>query len=137
MAASLLLDTGAFIALVDRRERQHLACVAVLERWVGAVVTTEAVLTETLHLVGPAWPAQRTCLEFFLRGAFVLVPSSVASLRRAAVLMERYRNVPMDLADATLLVLAEDLGSDQVFTLDRRGFSAYRVLSRRPLRLLP
>ncbi len=65
MAAELLLDTGAFVALVDRSERRHAECVAALEQWAGPIVTSEAVLTETLHLVGPAWKAQQVCLEFF------------------------------------------------------------------------
>ena len=84
MARELLLDTGAFVSLVDRNARQHSECVAVLEGWRGPVVTTEAVLTETLHLVGPGWENQRVCLEFFLRGAFVLVPCSKKSLCRVA-----------------------------------------------------
>jgi uncharacterized protein len=105
VAAELLLDTGAFVALVDRDEKLHDDCVAALENWTGAVVTTEAVLTETLYLVGPSWRAQKACLAFILRGAFQLVPSSTKSLQRVAVLMERYGNVPMDFADATLVVL--------------------------------
>lgn len=55
MAAELLLDTGAFVALVDRSEQRHADCVAFLEGWSGPIVSTEAVLTETLYLVGPAW----------------------------------------------------------------------------------
>ncbi|MCI2431983.1 PIN domain-containing protein [Candidatus Acetothermia bacterium] len=137
MAAELLLDTGAFIALVDRSERHHAACVKALEEWTGPIVTTEAVLTETLYLVGPAWEAQRVSLEFFLRGAFLLIPSSVSSLQRVAVLMEQYRDIPMDFADATLVVLGEELGTDCVFTLDRRGFSAYRLQGQQPFRLIP
>lgn len=137
MAAELLLDTGAFVALVDRDEKLHDDCVAALEKWTGPVVTTEAVLTETLHLVGPAWRAQKVCLEFILRGAFQLVPSSKKSLTRAAVLMEKYRNVPMDFADATLIVLAEELETDRVFTLDRRGFSAYRKHRNQTFQIIP
>ncbi len=137
MANELLLDTGAFVALVDRSETRHADCVAVLDRWNGAVVTTEAVLTETLHLVGPRSGSQKVCLEFFHRGGFLLVPSSPASLRRVSVLMERYRNVPMDFADATLVALGEELQTDAVFTLDHRGFSAYRLHQRKPFRLVP
>jgi predicted nucleic acid-binding protein len=113
------------------------ACVAALESWTGPVVTTEAVLTETLYLVGPQWRSQKIALEFILRGAFQLVPSSHASLKRVAVLMERYRNVPMDFADATLVVLGEELETDQMFTLDRRGFSTYRMNRRKPFRVIP
>jgi predicted nucleic acid-binding protein len=137
VANELLLDTGAFVALVDRSEKLHADCVAVLESWTGPIVTTEAVLTETLFLVGPQWRAQNVCLEFLLRGAFQLVPSSQASLRRVAVLMERYRNVPMDFADATLVALGEELGTKLVFTLDRRGFSAYRLNQKNAFHLIP
>ena len=137
MARELLLDTGAFVALADRSERRHPDCVAVLDGWSGSIVTTEAVLTETLYLVGPRWQAQKVCLEFVLRGAFVLVPPSQASLKRVSVLMEKYRNVPMDYADATLVALGEELGADQVFTLDRHGFSAYRLLQRKAFQLVP
>jgi len=137
VANELLLDTGAFVALVDRSEKRHADCVAVLDQWRGTIVTTEPVLTETLYLVGPRWLAQKVCLEFLRRGAFVLVPASHTSLDRVAVLMEKYRNVPMDYADATLVALGEELGTDLVFTLDRRGFSAYRLNQRKPFQLLP
>ena len=137
MANELLLDTGAFVALVDRSEKRHADCVAVLEGWSGRIITTEAVLTETLYLVGPRWPAQKICLEFLLRGAFLLVPPSPASLKRVSTLMEKYQSVPMDYADATLVALGEELGTDRVFTLDHRGFSAYRLNQRKPFRLFP
>ena len=112
---------------MDRSAHRDSECVAVLENRRGPVVATEAVLTETLHLVGPSWGNQRVCLEFFLRGAFVLVPSSKKSLRRVAALLEKYRDVPMDFADATLVALGEELGTEWVFTLDRRGFPMYRL----------
>ena len=137
MTNELLLDTGAFVALADRSERRHADCVATLEDWSGRIVTTEAVLTETLHLVGPRWEAQKVCLEFLLRGAFLMIPPSQASLKRVSVLMEKYRNVPMDYADATLVALGEELGTDLVFTLDRRGFTAYRLNQRRHFQLVP
>ena len=137
MAVELLLDTGAFVALVDRDETTHDVCVAALESWRGPVVTTEAVLTETLYLVGPSWQPQKTCLEFVLRGAFQLVPSSRDSLKRVSVLMEKYRSVPMDFADATLVALGEELETDWAFTLDRRGFSTYRLGRRKAFQIIP
>ena len=125
------------MALIDRDEKLHDGCVAALEKWTGPVVTTEAVLTETLYLVGPEWRAQKIVLEFILRGAFQLVPSSQASLKRVAVLMEKYRNVPMDFADATLVVLGEELETDWIFTLDRRGFTTYRMNRNRTFQIIP
>ena len=125
------------MALIDRDDKLHADCVAALESWTGPIITTEAVLTETLYLVGPQWRAQTTCLEFLLRGAFQMVPSSPASLKRVSALMEKYRNVPMDFADATLVALGEELQTDWAFTLDRRGFSTYRMNRRKPFRMIP
>ena len=58
--------------------------------------------------------------------AVQIIPSSTKSLRRSFALMEKYKDIPMDFADATLVSLAEELQTGQIFTLDRRGFNAYR-----------
>ena len=137
MANELLLDTGAFVALVNRSEKRHADCVAALEDWSGAIVTTEAVVTETLYLLGPRWRAQKICLEFLRRKAFLLMPSSHAVLDRVSVLMEKYEDVPMDYADATLVALGEELETNLVFTLDRRGFSTYRLNGRKTFQIIP
>jgi len=137
VANELLLDTGAFVALVNRSEKRHADCVAALEDWTGAIVTTEAVLTETLHLVGPRWQAQEVCLEFLKRRAFLLVPTTHAVLERVSVLMAKYEDVPMDYADATLVALGEELDTNLVFTLDRRGFSTYRLKGRKTFQIIP
>lgn len=137
MASELLLDTGAFVALVNGSERRHGDCVAVLEGWTGAIVTTEAVLTETLHLIGPRWRAQDACLEFVRRRAFLLVPSSQAVIGRVSVLMAKYQDVPMDYADATLVALGEELEANVIFTLDLRGFSTYRLKGRKAFQIVP
>jgi predicted nucleic acid-binding protein len=67
----------------------------------------------------------------------MLIPSSQASLRQVAGLMEKYQDLPMDFADATLVALAEESQIDQVFTLDRRGFSTYRLHGRKSFRVIP
>jgi len=135
--AKLILDTGPFVALVDRSAKRHADCVRVLSSWAGLILTTEAVLTETLHLVGPSWRAQKICLEFVNRGAFLVVPSSADSLKRVTALMEKYRDVPMDFADATLVALAEEAETEQIFTLDRRDFLVYRRRRDQPFTVVP
>jgi hypothetical protein len=137
MPGELVLDTGPFVALIDRSETRHRDCVRALEQWTGTIVTTEAVVTETLYLLGPEWRPRQACLEFVFRGAVIVIPSSLESLRRSAALMEKYADLPMDFADATLVALAEDLETDTVFTLDRQDFSIYRLHGRRTFRLLP
>lgn len=64
-------------------------------------------------------------------------PLLAGNLKRVAALMEKYRDVPMDFADATLVVLGEEAGTNWVFTLDRRGFSTYRLRGRGAFRILP
>lgn len=128
---SALLDTGVFVALLDRSERNHRRCVDLFSAFEGQLLTTEPVLTETVYLLGPSVKAQRNGIDFILKGGAILVPQSIASLTRASALMKKYSDVPMDLADATLVVLAEETGILEVLTLDIRGFSAYRIKHRK------
>jgi predicted nucleic acid-binding protein len=134
---SILLDTGAFVALLDRSEKNHERCVEFFSSFHGRVFTTEPVLTEAIYLLGPSIKAQRACLEFILKGGATLVPQSTASLERAVSLMMKYHDVPMDFADATLVVLAEETGINEVFTLDLRGFHAYRIHGKKPFTIRP
>ncbi len=136
MANELLLDTGALVSLLDRSQRRHAAFADFFDAWTGQVVTTEAVLTESTHLLGRIAGGRTACLDFVLAGGATLVPSSVSSVRRARDLMARYADCPMDFADATLVVLAEDLGATAVLTTDRRDFSIYRIAGRKRFRVL-
>lgn len=135
MAAELLLDTGAIVSLLDRAQRRHLEFVQFFAAWTGQVVTTEAVLTEATHLLGRVHGGALACLDFVLAGGALLIPSTPNSLRRARDLVARYADQPMDFADATLVVLAEDLKTDHVLTTDQRGFNAYRIGGRGKFRL--
>ncbi len=65
------------------------------------------------------------------------MPLIPTSLRRCRELLELYEDLPMDFADATLVVLAEDLGTDLVFTTDRRDFGIYRIGGKRRFRIKP
>ena len=134
---SILLDTGALVALLDRSEAAHKECVNFFSSFRGAVYTTEPVLTEALYLLGPSVKAQRVCIDFILKGGATLVPQSPASLVRVSALMDKYHDVPMDFADATLVVLAEETGIYEIFTLDVRGFQVYRILGKKPFTIRP
>ena len=127
MAGELLLDTGALVSLLDRRQQHHEAVLHFFSRWHGDVVSTEAVLTESTYLLSRVSGGAMACLQFFLRGGAHLVPASHASLRRARELMVQYADLPMDYADATLVVLAEELRTNYVLTTDRRDFHIYRA----------
>jgi predicted nucleic acid-binding protein len=131
------LDTGPFVALLDRSEKNHERCADFLRDFKGRLFTTEPVLTEALYLLNSTIKAQRSCIEFMLQGGATLVPQSIESLSRAVSLMEKYRDVPMDFADATLVVLAEDMEIDEIFTMDLRGFGSYRIRGKRAFKIWP
>lgn len=137
MAGELLLDTGALVSLLDRKQTHHAECKRFFDEWGGVVVSTEAVLTEATHLLADVRGGATTCVDFFLAGGAVLVPSTAASLARVRQLLHKYHDLPMDYADATLVALAEEVGTTSVFTTDRTDFSIYRVNDRRPFRILP
>ena len=135
--ADLLMDAGPFVALLDRGERNHEQCVAFFREFRGRLITTEAVLTEAVYLLGPSFARQKPALEFVLASGADLVPRTSALLKRCAHLMSKYSDVPMDYADATLVAVADALGIRDVLTLDRRGFSVYRYASRGSFRIYP
>lgn len=137
MADELLLDTGALVSLLDRSQRHHGAFVSFFGQWTRPVVSTEAVLTEATHLLGGLPGGRQACVDFFLSGGALLVPATTASLRRSRDLVSQYADLPMDYADATLVVLAEELGTNLVFTTDRRDFAVYRIRGRRRFDVLP
>jgi predicted nucleic acid-binding protein len=133
----VLVDTGPLVALFDSSDREHDACEAELGRLARArLVTTMAVLTEATFLLSFAKAAQRAVLDFVAAGAIELPELGQADVGRAATLMAKYHDLPMDFADATLVVLAERLGTTRVFTLDRRDFRMYRS-GRKAFRIIP
>ena len=133
----IILDTGPFVALLDRSERSHHACMAFFQGITDRLVTTEPVLTEVVYLLGPSFAMQKPALELILRGGAEVVSQTPQALRRAMQLMEKYQDVPMDFADATLVALAEERKISEIFTLDRRGFATYRIQSRKSFTIYP
>jgi uncharacterized protein len=126
------------VALVDAGERDHAKCRRALKHLVAPMVTTWPVLTEAMYLLGDAggWPAQRALWGMIEREALVLAELQAADIARARALMEKYRDSPMDIADATLVAVAEARGLKRVFTLDS-DFGVYRLRGREAFELIP
>jgi hypothetical protein len=136
-ADRLLLDTGPLVALLHAGDRHHRPCRELFASFRGLLVSTEAVLTEAMHLLARIPGGHQHCLGFFIRGGAILVPATRENLVRCQGLLTQYADVPMDYADATLVVLAEETGLRDIFTLDRRGFETYRLGKRGAFRLFP
>lgn len=122
-----LLDTGPWVALIDRSESGHTRCREWLETFSGKLYSTEPVLTEVLYLLNFSLKAQQTALEFVLREIVNLVPTDIRALKAVGSLMEKYADLPMDYADATLVCLAAEAEIYNIVTLDQRDFSIYRL----------
>lgn len=134
---TVLVDTGPLVALFDPSDRWHEPCRAELTRLGrSTLVTSLAVLTEATYLLAFSKRAQRSLLAFVAAGAVGIADFGPGDISRAIALMERFENLPMDFADATVVVLAERLGTNRVFTLDRRDFAVYRI-GRRAFRITP
>lgn len=122
-----LLDTGPWVALLDKSESMHLDCVNWFKRYSGVLFSTEAVLTEVLYLLSFSIHAQAAALDFVLKSAVEVVPSNMESLLTCRSLMKKYADLPMDFADATLISLAQETGIRDVVTLDKKDFSIYGI----------
>jgi predicted nucleic acid-binding protein len=131
----ILADSGFWIALGNRRDRHHAAAHAAAKRWAGeGFVTTWPVLTEVCHLL-VARIGVHQALDFMdavAQGAVSVPQPPNDALTRASYLMRRYRDLPMDLADASLVVLAEQLEEGRILSTDLRDFSGYRWKNARP-----
>jgi len=137
----IIADTGFWLALANRADRHHAATKGVLEHLDAPLITTWPVMTETCHLLlnhlGTA--AQTTFIRSFQQGAFEAFTLREDDAARIVALMESYADLPMDLADASLVILAEHLGHGRILSTDRRDFHTYRWKTHEPFEnlLLP
>lgn len=135
MNPSVLLDTGFIVALLDRSERRHGECVRAIQGLGAALVTCEAVVAEACYLLRGVPGAPAAVLANVGNGTFQVPFNLSTQADDVARLMERYADIPMDLADACLVRLAELHDSPRILTLDA-DFHVYRWKQRRVFDLL-
>ena len=131
--ASVLLDTGPLVALFKRNDTHHARAVAWFKAQRGVLLTTQAVITEAWHLVSA--PA-RLPLARFAAAACEVCELGAEGPARVLTILERYADLPMDYADATLIVLAETRRITAIATIDVRDFSIYRLSNGKALKLV-
>jgi len=130
----ILTDTGFWLALANSRDRHHAQAKRALLALDEPLVTTWPVMTETCHLL-VARLGERSARAFVdsaAKGAFEIFDLSRDHLPRIAELMQKYAKLPMDLADASLVILAEQIGTGRILSTDGRDFGAYRWKTRKP-----
>jgi hypothetical protein len=135
----ILTDAGPLIAIIDQGEKHHRACVQCLAELTGPMLTTWPAFTEAMYLLGEAggWKAQNALWSLIGNDDVEIVEQGPGDRERMRALMEKYHDRPMDLADASLVVLAETRNLRDIFTLDHADFRVYRIHKRQTFRLWP
>ncbi|MDP7317078.1 MAG: PIN domain-containing protein [SAR324 cluster bacterium] len=130
----ILVDTGFWLALANRRDHYHETAKAALKKLQEPMITTWPVLTETCHLLlnRMGTEAQQRFLSSWEAGAFQVHPNPEKQIPCISTLMAKYSDLPMDLADASLVLLAEHFGHGRILSTDQRDFQTYRWKNRPP-----
>ena len=133
----VLVDAGPLVALLDRSDDHHEACAEVFEAVREPLITVWPAFTEAMYLLGFDWRVQDALWKFVESDAVILAPLDATDAPRMHELMEKYRDLPMDLADAALVRVAEREGIRKIFTIDRKDFGVYRPKRIRRFTIVP
>jgi predicted nucleic acid-binding protein len=129
---NILIDAGPLIALFDKDDKYHKAVIGVVAHVRAVLVTTWPVVTETCHMLDFSVDAQLDFLDWASQGGILINELGGADLERIVALTKKYRDRPMDLADASLIVTSEKLDLRQIISIDS-DFDFYRRADKKPL----
>ncbi len=122
---SVLVDAGPLIALSDRTDKHHRRVASFLRQFKGRLLTTWPVLAEACHFLPER--SQIDVLRWADAGGISVVEMNASALAMLADWKEKYASLPMDLADASLIWVAQHTGVLDILTIDLRDFSVYRL----------
>jgi predicted nucleic acid-binding protein len=131
----ILVDTGVLFALLNRKEQRHLDCLEALKNIYRPMVTCEAVIAETAHLLRYKLEALEALLSNIQSGLFTIPFQISRSAPQVLSLLRKYRDTPADFADACLIQMADELNTGDILTLDS-DFAHYRWRRNRSFNLL-
>ena len=135
----ILVDTSGLLSALDESQRHHRDCAAVLNDATPPLLLSPFVLAELDYLLmrhlGAS--AQAALLDEVARGAYQWEPFDAADIARAKVVIDRYADLAVGLADASIVVLAERHSTNTVLSLDERHFRAMRIDRRKRFKVLP
>ncbi len=137
MKRGVLLDTGPLVAVINSRDVCHSRCVKALEDIAPPLITCWPVITEVAWLLREDIRAQRLLVKAHEEQLFVIEELDPAALSWIFKYLERYKTKQIQLADVSLVYLAEKLALRTVFTLDVRDFSFLRKNGKHALELIP
>jgi len=127
----ILIDSGPLIALFDRSDKYHQASIEFIQNNNSELITTLASITEASHLLDFSRNAQVDFLSWVNAGAVTVEPVTSDDFQRIMDLIIKYSDLPMDFADACLVLLGEKMNISKVATIDR-DFNVYRLKGKKP-----
>ena len=135
---NILVDAGPLIALFDKDDKYHNLVIKFLKQFKGNLVTTWPVITEVTHLLSFNVNVQIDFLEWLKREAITITNLENSHLDRIIQLSKKYSDVPMDLADSSLIIIAELTDIHDIITIDS-DYYIYKTKSKKSLNnlLLP
>jgi uncharacterized protein len=133
----VLVDTGPLVAIMSPADQHHKTCLEALHDLPGPLFSCWPVITEAAWLLRRRPGVVRQLLDSISAGFLELLPVESAEATEIGKVIEKYKNIRPQLADAALVYLAERDGFDVIFTLDRRDFSVYQAGRKRAFRIIP
>jgi predicted nucleic acid-binding protein len=133
MLNSILIDAGPLICLFDSSEKRHKPMKEFLRKHPYRYVSTLAVFTEVSHMLDFSVNAQRDFYEWIMCKGVIISDINQNDMPRLIELTGKYRDLPMDFADATLVITAEKTGIKEIISLDK-DFNIYRLPGKEKIR---
>ena len=133
----VLVDTGPLVAIFSTADHHHAICVEALRNLPGPLFSCWPVITEAAWLLRRSPNAVQQLLKSIGNGFVEILPLASLDAPSIAELMRKYEDLRPQLADATLVYLADRDDIDTIFTLDQRDFSVYRSARKHPFRVVP
>jgi len=137
----IIADTGFWVALLSKGDRFHSRAVDVLNQIDSPLICTWPVMTETSYFLQSRIGQKQACefLEAYNDNLYQIYHLTADHIKRIVILMQKYADLPMDFADASLVILAEELGHGRILSTDMRDFKTYRWKNHQPFQnlLLP
>lgn len=124
-----LIDAGPLIALFNKNDQYNFAITNFLKNYSGRLISSWPVVTEVSHMLSFNVQTQIDFLSWIKIGGVQLIDIDMNGISRIIKLSKKYSDVPMDLADASLVVIAEELNIKEIITIDS-DYYIYRTIDK-------
>lgn len=127
-----LIDSGPLIALFDKSDKYHQKVLDFIKSYQGKLITSWSVITEVSHMLDFNLKVQIDFLKWIELGGITIYEIPQSEIVKIRIMMEKYLDIPMDLADGTLVYIANKEGIKKIVSIDS-DFDIYRTLKKQSL----